>query len=104
MTSFALVFNSGKIKQTAGIARPTRKPPCVDTFQMCYGWSRLGYCSSNTRQRFMEEYCKRSCNLCSTVSLEYISTYFTLCVPFTAMFLFVALFIESAFVISAKSK
>lgn len=61
-----------KIKQTEGDPRPPRRPPCVDTFPMCFGWSRLGYCSSNTRERFMSEYCKRSCNLCSSINPEYI--------------------------------
>lgn len=73
-----LVSIQGKVKQTEGDPRPPRRPPCVDTFPMCFGWSRLGYCSSNTRERFMSEYCKRSCNLCSSINPEYISTWYYL--------------------------
>jgi len=62
-----------KIKQTAEEARPTWKPPCVDTFKQCFGWSRLGYCSSNSRGNFMRDYCKRSCNLCASIDQEYTS-------------------------------
>lgn len=65
---------AGKIKQTAEEARPTWKPPCVDTFKQCFGWSRLGYCSSNSRGNFMRDYCKRSCNLCASIDQEYTST------------------------------
>ncbi|XP_068693880.1 uncharacterized protein [Montipora foliosa] len=60
-----------KIKQTAENPRPTVKPACVDTFKGCYGWSRLGYCSSNWKGRFMRDYCKRSCNLCVPIDPEY---------------------------------
>ncbi|CAE7659239.1 nas-14, partial [Symbiodinium sp. CCMP2456] len=35
---------------------------CVDKNWQCYGWARLGYCSSNAG--YMRRNCRHSCNLC----------------------------------------
>ncbi|XP_078364915.1 uncharacterized protein LOC144649315 isoform X2 [Oculina patagonica] len=69
----ALTCNFCRKIETEVVTKPTRRPPCVDTFKACFGWSRLGYCSANNRERFMSEYCKKSCNLCVTTDLEYLT-------------------------------
>lgn len=50
-----------------------RLSPCVNTFKACHGWSRLGYCSSNSKERFMREYCRKSCNLCASIDPDYLT-------------------------------
>ncbi|CAE7525811.1 unnamed protein product [Symbiodinium natans] len=35
---------------------------CADKNWQCYGWARLGYCSSNAA--YMRSNCRRSCNVC----------------------------------------
>ncbi|OLP87607.1 hypothetical protein AK812_SmicGene31159 [Symbiodinium microadriaticum] len=39
---------------------------CVDKNWQCYGWARLGYCSSNAG--YMRRNCRHSCNLCGRES------------------------------------
>lgn len=56
---------------TVAKTKPARRPPCVDTMKACFGWSRLGYCFADHRESFMREYCKRSCNLCSSMSPDH---------------------------------
>ncbi|XP_067054194.1 uncharacterized protein [Acropora muricata] len=59
------------MESAVGNQKPSIKSPCVDTFKGCYGWSRLGYCFSDWRGRFMRDYCKRSCNFCASIDPEY---------------------------------
>lgn len=61
---------------TVAKTKPARRPPCVDTMKACFGWSRLGYCFADHRESFMREYCKRSCNLCSSMSPDHTSKSF----------------------------
>ena len=62
------------MESAVGNQKPSIKSPCVDTFKGCYGWSRLGYCFSDWRGRFMRDYCKRSCNFCASIDPEYTGT------------------------------
>ena len=68
---YFLILILGKIEN---VVVEKRLSPCVDTFKACHGWSRLGYCSSYSKERFMREYCKSSCNLCSSTDPDYTST------------------------------
>lgn len=76
---YFLILILGKIEN---VVVEKRLSPCVDTFKACHGWSRLGYCSSYSKERFMREYCKSSCNLCSSTDPDYTSTscWLTFCV------------------------
>lgn len=73
MLIYFLILTLGKIENVV-VNKPIRMSACVDTFKTCFGWSRLGYCSSNSKERFMREYCKMSCNLCASTDPEYTST------------------------------
>ena len=71
MLVYFLIFVSGKIENAV---EKERLSPCVNTFKACHGWSRLGYCFSNSKERFMRENCKSSCNLCASTDPDYLGT------------------------------
>lgn len=71
MLIYSWIFFLGKIENAVV---KQRLSPCVNTFKACHGWSRLGYCSSNSKERFMREYCRSSCNLCVPIDPDYLST------------------------------
>ena len=71
MLNYFLILILGKIENSVANERLS---PCVDTFKACHGWSRLGYCSSNSKAGFMREYCKSSCNLCAPTDPDYLGT------------------------------
>jgi len=48
------------------VTRPVTRPgsKCRDKNPKCGGWAKRGYCSFSKHHKYMNKYCKRTCNKC----------------------------------------
>ena len=44
----------------------SRTPDCWDTYDMCRVFASEGQCDGGDKKEWMNQYCAKSCNLCSS--------------------------------------